>query len=253
MDKPLHPTLQRLDALARVVSEDPAALAVLGLGSAGVETERFDDHSDIDFFLVVADGAAKARYLADLGWLDGFGGTVAYAFRNTGEGAKVLFEDGLFLEWAVFTPEELAAIPAVGARLVWGRGGFELPASAAPPVPSDDTIDFHLGEALTNLFVGLHREQRGERLAATRFIQVYAVDHVLALLRLDEETSRRFPDPFEATRRVEDAESPRTPDWARLIPGYEHNVAAAAATLEWFERWYEPAPAIVRAVRSLLA
>ena len=51
----MHPNLLRLDDLAVHVATDPHVQAVLGLGSAGVQTHRFDDHSDIDFFLVQSD------------------------------------------------------------------------------------------------------------------------------------------------------------------------------------------------------
>ncbi len=42
-------------------------------------------------------------------------------------------------------------------------------------------MDWLLGEALTNLYVGLQRELRGERLSAMRFIQGYALDRLVAL------------------------------------------------------------------------
>ena len=90
-------------------------------------------------------------------------------------------------EYAIFTPKQLAALPVTGARVVWSRGSYDPLAigAAVPAVTAIDTVDFHLNEALTNLYVGLHRELRGEHLAAMRFIQVYAVDRVLALVRLD--------------------------------------------------------------------
>src|ERR1700730_6303690 len=67
-----------------------------------------------------------------------------------------------------------------------------------PPGPRYDTVEFHLNEALTNLYVGLHRELRGERLSAARFVQSYAVDRVIALLDLTSARYRR--DPFEHCR-----------------------------------------------------
>lgn len=65
---------------------------------------------------------------------------------------------------------ELARVSLSGARVVW---------------------EFHLNEALTDLYVGLHRELRGERLNAARFIQSYAVDRVIALL-VDLSSRTRF-------------------------------------------------------------
>jgi hypothetical protein len=251
----VHPTLARLDALAATLAADPAVVAVFGLGSAGVETSRFDEHSDIDFFVIVEDAAAKHRYIESVDWLAGFGGTLVYDFRNDANGRKALFEDGLFLEYAIFTAEELPSIPFAGPRIVWSRPGFALTEPPRPRRAPDFTSDeggCHLGEALTNLFVGLHRELRGERLTAMRFIQVSAVDHVLALADLGEGSARTLPDPFDPTRRVEASAFGRRPPLAELIPGYEHNAAAAAATLAWLERWHAPEPAITAAIRGLL-
>ena len=250
----MHPQLARLDALAAHVAADPHVEAVLGLGSAGTQTRRFDDHSDIDFFLVVDTPATKERYLRDIGWLEGFGGHVAFSFVNDPNGRKALLADGLFLEYAVFTPEQLAAVPFVGARVVWSREGRDpLAGGAAAPARSAlDTPDFHVDEALTNLFVGLHRELRGERLAAMRFIQVYALDRVLALVRLDPATALDHPDPFEASRRIEQASVPGDLPLGRMAPGYDDNPGAARAVLDWLTAHHDPDPAMVEAVRGLL-
>ncbi|MFK5636016.1 hypothetical protein [Ornithinimicrobium sp. LYQ103] len=66
----MHPNLLRLDLLAAHVATDPHVQAVLGLGSAGAETHRFDDHSDIDFFLIIDTPDSKHRYLHDTSWLN---------------------------------------------------------------------------------------------------------------------------------------------------------------------------------------
>ena len=250
----MHSTLARLDDLALSLTPDPEVLAVLGLGSAGLEHSRFDDHSDIDFWLVVADASVKQRYLGHQDWLSGFGGRVSYSFVNDPNGRKALFEDGLFLEYAIFTPEELRLLAFTGARVVWQRRGIPLdlddhPGPGAPT--AIDTVEFHVNEALTNLFVGLHRELRGERLTALRFIQVHAVDRLLALLRLDPTRRWTLRDPFEATRRVESSFGDLP--LHRMVPGYDDNKAAAHATLEWLTARYETDPAIVDAVRGLLA
>ena len=254
----LHPTLRRLDRFATVISETDDALAVLGLGSAGVEYDRFDDHSDIDFFLVVRDADAKRRYLEDIGWLEGFGAGLgsgpAYSFVNDANGRKALYADGLFLEYAVFTPDELPAIPFVGARVVWSRPGVQLDVSGPGPAPRPalDTAPFHLGEALTNLYVGLHRELRGERLTAMRFIQVYAVDQVLALARLADSDRVRQRDPFEPTRRVDQAYGDELP-LASMVPGYSRKAAAAAATFDWLDSRYDVDPVVGQAITDLVA
>lgn len=245
--------LHRLDRLATAVSGDPSVIAILGLGSAGQETHRFDDHSDIDFFVVVTDADAKRRYLDDIAWLGGFGGEVIYEFVNDPNGRKALFADGLFLEYAIFTPAELQALPLSGVRVVWSRPDFHYDEIDPPARGALDTVEFHLNEALTNLFVGLHRQLRGERLTAMRFIQVYAVDRVLALQRLDPGTTWADPDPFEATRRVESARGGDQPDYSRMAPGYNNNVDGASAILAWLNTNYPTDPHIVSAIEDLLA
>ena len=251
---PLHPTLLRLDRLAAHLATDDHVLAVLGLGSAGQETHRFDEHSDIDFFVVLDSASAQDGYLQDPGWLAGFGGAVAYSFVNDPHGRKALFADGLFVEYAVFTSDQLAALPVVGARVVWSRDGHDpLTSSPAPARPTAvDTVDFHRDEALTNLYVGLHRELRGERLTAMRFIQVYAVDRVLALVRLDPASRLDHPDHFESTRRIEQADLPTDLPLHRMVPGYEHNVDAARAVLDWLTTHHVTHPVMTRAVLRLL-
>ena len=180
-------------------------------------------------------------------------GTVAYSFLNVRNGGKVLFDDDLFVEYAVFTLDELARLPFAGARVIWARPGQPhgpLTSNLQPPAAPFETVEFHLNEALTNLFVGLHREQRGERLTAMRFIQVYAIDRIANLLRLTQDASAPR-DPFEVSRRVEAAYGTTLP-LDRMVPGYEHNVAAARATLDWLTARFTADPAIVRAIETML-
>src|SRR5947208_13451578 len=101
--------LQRLDAIGASLKESGHALALLGLGSVGLETERLDDYSDLDFFVIVKPGW-KTRYIARLDWLSTLC-SLAYVFRNTVDGYYVLFEDGLFCEFAVFEAHELSHFP----------------------------------------------------------------------------------------------------------------------------------------------
>lgn len=249
----VHPLLIRLDALAASLAQEDDVTAVLGLGSAGVEHARFDDHSDIDFFVVVVDLAAKARFLSSVAWLASMG-TVVYSFVNDSNGRKALYSDGLFVEFAVFTAEELTAISFAGARVVWRRPGVDVDLSGAgvPPAGVLDTVEFHLNEALTNLFVGLHRELRGETLTAFRFIQVFAVDRVLALVRLTGPADSRR-DRFDATRRVETAHPELVPSLRRMVRGYDDNPGAAQAVLDWLAAGFVADPAITAPIEALIA
>ena len=108
--------LARLEALGRILSDRGDALALLGLGSVGADLGRLDDHSDLDFFVVVEDGA-KAAYLADIDWLKALG-PIAFEFENTVDGRKVLFEDGVYRAFRPPTESETFHLPA--QRFAWG-------------------------------------------------------------------------------------------------------------------------------------
>lgn len=247
----MHPMLSRLDDLGRHLSTRGDVVALLGLGSAGAEHDRLDEHSDLDFFVVVDDGA-KQGYLDDIGWL-GSAAPVAYSFANDRNGRKVLYADGVFAEYAVFTVGELRQLPFTGARVVWQRAGAPEGLTELGPPPAGapfETVEFHLNEALTNLYVGLHRELRGERLTAARFIQSYAVDRVICLLRLTQPSPVRR-DPFDASRRAEWA-YPWMP-WSEMVPGYERNRDAARTLLGWLRERFAVDPVIADAVEALLS
>jgi hypothetical protein len=242
--------LQRLDDLGVVLAQRGDALALLGLGSVGVDLERLDDHSDLDFFVVVDDGA-KQRYLDSIDWLEELH-AVVFSFPNSVDGRKVLFADGLFAEYAVFTVGELGGASYPPGRIVWRRddapAGLE---SGRVPGPSPyDDAEYQLNEALTNLYVGLHRDLRGEWLSAMRFIQVHAVDRVLTFLHLTEPGAGR-QDPFVVERGAERRFGPDVLPLAQLLPGYAHNREAALAMLEWLEARADVSEVLAAAIRQL--
>ncbi len=225
--------LGRLSAIAESVAARNDAIALLGLGSCGHEIGRLDEWSDLDFFVVVDDGA-KAPYLRSIDWLE-TAGPVAYSFENTVDGRKALFDDGVFVEYAVFTAAELAGIPHAGGRVVWRRAGTadELLDPPRAPVGDHHSVDFHAQEALTNLLVGLKRESRGEHVSAFQLIQQHAFGHVLAILAQGGSTASA--DPFDPSRRIELRHPELGPALAAMTPGSERNASAAIAVLAWLE------------------
>lgn len=249
MDEAVMARIARLEAIAASVRERGDGLGLLALGSAA-DTARMDRWSDLDFFVIVRPGA-KFRLIEDLGWLSA-AAPLAYAFRNTVDGWKALFADGIFAEFAVFEPAELAGIPFAPGRLVWRHPDLDpalcVPAPRAPSSPS--TVEWIVGEALTNILIGLGRWRRGERTSGFRFIQSHAVDRVIQLadLGLTGEAGR---DPFGAERRVE----ARHPDLAAalsaMMPGVERCPEAARAILGWIEARYPVNPAIRAAILDL--
>ena len=243
--------LKRLDEIGRSLQESGHALALIGLGSVGLELDRLDAYSDLDFFVIVEPGY-KHGYMADLHWLSDLC-PIAFYFANTKDGYKLLFADGIFCEFAVFEPEELPSIPFAPGRIVWKQP--HVPESIAWPLIAHDAppghdMDWLLGEALTNLLVGLARERRGERLSAMRFIQGYAVDRVLELAGTVEDAQTAAKDTFSNERRFER----RYPRVARQLPsfaqGYDRNRESALAILDFLEQQFSVNAELAAAIRG---
>lgn len=250
MDKPAL-LLKRLEDIGQSLAQSGHGLALLGLGSVGQELARLDAYSDLDFFAIVEPGS-KMQFLEDLSWLSRIQ-PIAYAFMNTADGYKLLYADGIFCEFAVFEPQEMAQIPFAAGRIVWQAAAFDatLAAPQLQPRPSVHTTEWLLGEALTNLYVGLGRYHRGEKLTAQRFIQHYAVDRVLQLMEQLEEAQPAFRDEFAPDRRFEQ----RYPRMAQHLPafiqGYAHTLASARAILAFLDAHFEVNPAMKAAISAL--
>lgn len=246
--------LKRLEELGHVLDRRGDAIALIGLGSVGVDLDRLDDHSDLDFFVVV-DAPAKTRYLDSIDWLEALC-AVAFSFSNSVDGRKVLFADGLFAEYAVFTYEEVERAAFTPGRVVWQRAdapaGLEQLGRLPGPSPYHN-VDYQVNEVITNLYVGLHRELRGERLSATRFIQTLAVDRAITLLGLLHADAGKPQDAFALERGVERRFGADVLPLAEIVLGYARNREAAAAMLVWLEAHADVDPVMAAAVRELMA
>lgn len=244
--------IARLDAIGASLAHTGHGLALIALGSVGLERERLDQYSDLDFFAIVETGC-KSAFLASLDWLSAVRPLV-YQFRNTQDGYKVLFDDGIFGEFAVFEPHEVAHIPFAPGRIVWKQPFVDehiaLPNATPTAAPPKDT-DWHLGEALTNLYVGLCRYHRGEKLSAARFIQHYAVDRVIELTGHIEDARSIVADPFTAERRYEQRFVHTAQHLPQFIQGYERSPESAQALLEFLERHFAVNTHIAQRIRAL--
>lgn len=242
--------LDLLDRIGSVLARRGDAVALLGVGSVGTDLHRLDEHSDADFWVIVED---PAPYLQDLTWLEE-AATIAWSFPQSHDGRKVLFEDGLFAEYAVFTLAELRALARPATRVIWQRPGAPVGLEAASlPATADPTVDHQAGEAITNLYVGLHRHLRGEVLAATRLIQHHAVDRLITILTLLGHSSGPRQDPFAIERSVERRLAASALPLAQLVPGYGRNAQAAATMLGLLEEHCTLDRRVVGAVRELVA
>ncbi len=243
--------MRRLDAIAGSLAASGNGLALLGLGSSGCELDRMDEFSDLDFFAIVRPGS-KPQFLDSLDWLAA-AAPIAYAYRNTTDGHKALFADGVFCEFAVFEPNELSAIPFARGRLVWCAEGFDEaicePRRLPPTQPPE--AEWLIGECLSNLYTGMCRWRRGELLAAARAVQGRAVDALAELFAVTSGEPSSGRDPFANERRFE----ARFPDWTRqlqpLMQGYAATRESALAVLALLESRFRADPAMAAAVREL--
>jgi len=243
--------LQRLEDIGQELTKKPGALALIGLGSVGLERERLDAFSDLDFFVIVQAGY-KAQYLEDLSWLTQLA-PAAFSFANTPDGCKFLYTDGVFCEFAVFEESELQQAVFAPGRVVWKAAGVSeqiaVPQRAHLPGPPPAAA-WLIGEALTNVYVGLLRDLRGEKLSAMRFIQVYAVDRILELAERSQ-AAAGAADVFNRERRFEQ----RVPALAGRLPafvqGYARNRESALAVLAYLDEYFEVDPAMKQAILKL--
>lgn len=222
-------SLELLDQIGHRLAQRPEALGLLALGSCGMDTDRMDEFSDLDFFVIAE---PREPLLEDLSWL----GPVEWSHRNTPDGQQALVK-GVFCEFAVFAPSHLAGIGFSPGRYVWRRDECPTPQPTFPSVP---TRDWLAAEILGNLYVGLNRWLRGERMSAFRMVQQEALGNLLRWYR-----APAADDPFEPTRRAEALGLPL----AELAPGYHATPSAAAEIL----RVLGPPPnAMTQAITDLL-
>jgi hypothetical protein len=231
--------LSRLSEIGASLARSNKAVALIGLGSVGIEVDRLDEFSDLDFFAIVEPGY-KAEFIEHLDWLSSIC-PIAYSFRNTPDGHKLLFQDGIFCELAVFEERELPQIPFAPGRIIWKKHDVSdrlaLP-QRVHSVQENPSLEWSLGEALTNLYVGASRFHRGERLSAMRLIQGYAVDRVLELAERINTSGSSGEDVFAPERRYEQ----RQPSMAKELPaftqGYDRSIESAQAILLFLERHF---------------
>jgi lincosamide nucleotidyltransferase len=245
--------LRRLDGIGYSLQQCEGALALLGLGSVGTERDRIDEFSDLDFFVIVAQGY-KQRFIDRLDWLEKVH-PLGFSFKNSAMGYKILFDDGIYGEYAVFELDELNDARYTGGEIVWRHPSFTtddiVAGKATIPSVRSHSTDHVLGEAITNLYVGLGRYLRGEKLSAYRFVQCYPIDGLLSIMHLLEQEVNYFPDPFGNERRIER----RFPSFANrlgdLVQGYHRTPQSALSLLAYIESIIPVSPRMSKEIKML--
>lgn len=231
---------QRLNDLASILSKREHTLALMALGSVGVEQERADEFSDLDFFVIVED-EYKQIYIDDLSWLSE-SCPLVYQFKNTKDGFKVLFEDGIYAEFAVFGESEMPDVTQPNGRIIWKRENYQYEdltkmKGNVPQIKSDD-IDYAINEALTNLYVGLHRILRGERLSGYIYIESYALNRILSIVHHFEKEAHILEDKFGIERRFEKHYPEFSKKLPKMLSGYQNIGLSALIMMDYLSSIY---------------
>lgn len=199
------------DFVAELVARlqpDPAILGLVATGSMaaiGILPDRYSDH---DFWLVTTPEAAES-WRADPGFLPR-ADEIAFAFRETAHGVKVVYRDGHLVEYAVFAPAELGLARVNRYRLLIDRGSLAARLEALRRATLAEAAGFDerraAGELLTNLLVAANRFRRGEILSAHRLVAAGAAAHLLALLARHAPAERPDrQDDLDPARRFEES------------------------------------------------
>ena len=240
--------LQRLDEIVQSAIASGHALAVLALGSSGRELDRVDEYSDLDLWVIAEDGYQQS-FLTNLDWIQA-ASPIIHRHKHGPTGYSILFEDGIFAEVDAFEVSDLATLGFTEARIAWKRP--EIPDTIRfpnkPANPGQRALEELLGEALGNLYVGLGRFHRGEKLTAMRFVQVYAVDRLLEMAHLLETEQPYWPDVFGNERRFEKRFPGIAGALPKLLQGYERTPESAQAMLELLDAHFEINPALKQAI-----
>ena len=181
-DETLSKFLDYSRSLTEACIAHPQILGLVLVGSAA-ETERVDKWSDHDFFVITPSGAQDSLR-TDLNWLPN-SQSIAFSFRETEHGLKVVYESGALLEFAVFDCEELRNCKVNHHYLAYGdeEVAQALESAAHNEVNEGDAEnlkDFRL--FLSVLIIGVGRARRGEILTAGENIRSTATHALLKVL-----------------------------------------------------------------------
>lgn len=179
----------------------PKIIGLVLVGSTA-ETERVDEWSDHDFFVITEEGEQEALR-QDLSWLPE-SESIAFWFRETEHGLKVVYNTGSVLEFAIFSCDELRGCTVNHHRLAYGNQDVvtalgEATRRLPAVVVGDDLSDFR--HFLSVLVIQVGRARRGEVITAVQGIHGTATTALLKVLtrrlsansKLDKlDVSRRF-------------------------------------------------------------
>ena len=233
--------LKRFNEIIQLNQDKEEVLAFIGLGSMH-DLSRLDAYSDIDFFIIVKSQEDKVKYMENISWLNVF--PIIFSYIETKDGLKVIYEDGILLEFAVFTMVELKNITIPEGTIYYKKDNIK-DSDLNTKIKSFHKYDLDqaISNCLSNLYVGLLREHRGEHVAAFLMIQVYATSNFLKVLDKNQD------DPFVVERRIEKR---LDINFQALYPGITHNKEAIKTILNYLEPYTKSYQALIFKIKEML-
>jgi len=177
---------QFTEELRLKLAGDDRVLALVAVGSMAQQDYQPDEWSDHDFFVITIHGVQEDMR-RDLSWLPR-PDELVFSFRETEHGMKALYAGGHLLEFAIFNEAELQLARINRYRVLLDKAEIA-PRLAELALTTEDFAaqaktepQRRFAEFLMNLFVGVGRYARGERLSGHQFIKTHALTHLLRLL-----------------------------------------------------------------------
>jgi lincosamide nucleotidyltransferase B/F len=166
----------------------------------------------------------------------------------------LLFEHGAFCEFAVFEQTGLQAAHFSRGRFAWRRPDTYDILNQPSIMPEQSALrskELLVGEIITNLYVGMGRDRRGDKLSVARFIQSNVVDRLLELadyIETEQDASRDF---FTSERRFEKRHPGVVIEHPGWMQGYTKNHESVPEILGVLERHFEVNNTIAKAIGTL--
>jgi hypothetical protein len=167
-------------------------IALLALGSMAEKDHDPDLWSDHDFSIIIKKGSEE-KYINNLFWLpDEY--QVVFTYKESDNSRKVIFENMHLIEYAVFELENLKNLKINSYRLLFDKFNItdyieEIVNSTSNSSNLLEDNEGLIGNLLTDIFIGVGRYKRGEKISAHYFIKEKALRQLLLLIEKNIESS----------------------------------------------------------------
>ncbi|RCW60370.1 MULTISPECIES: hypothetical protein [Halanaerobium] len=171
--------------LSQNLKSEADVIGLLALGSMAEKDHDPDLWSDHDFSIIVKAGN-QDKYIDKLFWLPEEYEAV-FTYKEAANSRKIILKNMHLIEYAVFTLEDLKKLKINSYRLLIDKNGIsdyieeiKNETSRTSKLLTENKV--LLGNLLTDLFIGIGRYKRGEKISAHYFIKEKGLKQLLLLI-----------------------------------------------------------------------